>query len=199
MNFRERPARALLATLAATSLLLCDSFPTIAAPADEDSSGGESAVWTPKQVEFRYQGVTAVYTCDGLRSRVKYILQELGARADLQVRILGCTRRFAPELFPTVSIKMSVLQPAGPSGGEAVPSHWQSVDVLGKRGADAVNAAADCELIRQIREKVLPLFATREVDYSATCQANNLLVGATRLKAEVLVPASGTAARRASR
>lgn len=196
MDFRERRVRLTFAPLSATVMLWGVGLTAIAEPAASGGTHDMSAVWTPKEVEFKYQGVTALYTCDGLRRRVKDILLGLGARHDLQVRTLGCTRRIAPERFPSVSIRMNVLQPAGQSGSETVPAHWQKVDVLARH--DAVNAAADCELIRQIREKVLPLFATRDVDYSAICQANTLLPGATRLKAEVLVPESGTPAETAS-
>jgi len=39
----------------------------------------------------------------------------------------------------------------------------------------------------RIRQKVLSLSATHNVDYSSTCERRHLLVGATRLKAEVLL------------
>ena len=64
---------------------------------------------------------------------------------------------------------------------------------------DPVDAAGDCELIGQIKQKVLPLFATRSVDYSSTCERHHLLVGATRLKAEVLVADESAAADSAAR
>jgi hypothetical protein len=71
------------------------------------------------------------------------------------------------------------------------------VDLL--EGRELLEAAADCELIEEIAQKVLPLFTVRNVDYSATCQARNLLPGATRLKADVLVadqrPPPGSAAQ----
>src|SRR5437879_13744412 len=43
----------------------------------------------------------------------------------------------------------------------------------------------------RIRQKVLSLSATHNVDYSSTCERRHLLVGATRLKAEVLVADPG--------
>jgi hypothetical protein len=64
---------------------------------------------------------------------------------------------------------------------------------------DPVDAAGDCELIGQIKQKVLPLFATRSVDYSSSFERHHLLVGATRLKAEVLVADESAAADSAAR
>jgi hypothetical protein len=78
-----------------------------------------------------------------------------------------------------------------------VPAHWKIIDLLANR--DPVDTAGDCELIEQIRQKVLPLFATRNVDYSSTCEPHQLLIGATRLKAEVLVADESAASDSAAR
>jgi len=91
---------------------------------------------------------------------------------------------------------MHVLQPAPATDGQTVASHWKTVDVFA--GRTPVDAALDCELIAQLHRVVLPLFATRQVDYSATCSANQPLTGGTRLKADVLAsePAPRVAATR---
>jgi hypothetical protein len=47
--------------------------------------------------------------------------------------------------------------------------------------------AGDCELIEQVKARVLPLFTTRNVDYRSTCVPNQLQIGGTVLKAEVLI------------
>ena len=157
--------------------------------ADESAaSGRESAVWAPKELTFVYRGFTTKYSCDGLQDKMRKVLIKLGARHDVQVRNWGCTRLQGPDPFAGVRIKMNVLQPDGKQGGQAVPAHWKMVDLLADPDdRDPVDAAGDCELVGQIKEKVLALFATRNVDYSSTCQHRQLLVGATRLKAEVLV------------
>ncbi len=85
---------------------------------------------------------------------------------------------------------MNVLQAAGEqsaaAGTQSVPSHWKRVDLTPER--DAVSAAGECELIEQVKQSVLPLFATRNVEYSSSCLPHQLQIGATRLRAEVLVP-----------
>src|SRR5690349_4550812 len=50
----------------------------------------QSAVWTPKQVTFVYQGFTTRYSCDGLRDKLRDLLLKLGARKDLQVEETAC-------------------------------------------------------------------------------------------------------------
>ena len=199
-NPGERSVPRQVARLAAVAMLTC--APAWANPQSEPSagSGRESAVWAPKELNFAYQGFTTKYSCDGLQERMRDVLLKLGARPDIQVRGFGCTRPVGPDPFASVSIKMNVLQPAGKQGGPAVPVHWQRVDLLtGLYKHDPVDAAADCELIGQIKQKVLPLFATRNVDYSSTCELRHLLVGGTRLKAEVLVADPGAAADSAAR
>lgn len=146
------------------------------------------AAWTPKVLEFTYQaGVTTKYSCDGLRDRMRKLLIDLGARDDIQVQSLGCMNLSGPDVFPSVRVKMTVLEPAREWAiGRTVPAQWKHVDLLADR--NAVDASTDCELIQQIKQKVLPLFATRNVDYSARCEMNHLVVGGTRLTAEVLLP-----------
>jgi len=185
--------RQVAALTAAVAVLTCAS--AWANPQSDASagSGRESAVWAPKELNFVYQGFTTKYSCDGLQDKMRNVLIKLGARHDIQVRSWGCAQLAGPDpLLPGVSIKMNVLQPAGKQGGEAVPAHWKMVDLLADR--DPVDAAGDCELIEQIKQKVLPVFATRNVDYSSTCARHQLLIGATRLKAEVLVADQSAAA-----
>jgi hypothetical protein len=193
----ERSVHRQVAGLAAVAALTCAS--AWANPQSEPSagSGRESAVWTPKELNFLYQGFTTTYSCDGLQEKMKRVLITLGARPDIQVRGFGC---MGPDPVAGVRIKMNVLQPAGQQGGQPVPARWKMVDLLTDYdNRDPVAAAGDCELIGQIKEKILPLFATRHVDYSSTCEWRHLLVGATRLKAEVLVADQGAAADSAAR
>jgi hypothetical protein len=163
------------------------------AAADETgapAAHAESAVWTPKELNFVYQGFTTEYSCDGLRDKVRSILLELGARQDLQVTESPCSSLGRPDPFPGVRIKMNVLQPAADksatAGTQLVPAHWKAVDLTADR--DAVSAAGECELIEQVKQSILPLFATRNVQYSSNCLPHQLQIGATRLRAEVLVP-----------
>jgi hypothetical protein len=199
-NPGERSLHRPVAALTAVAVLACASTWANPQPEPSAASGRESAVWAPKELNFAYQGFTTTYSCDGLQERMRDVLLKLGARPDLRVRGYGCTRLVGPDPLAGVSIRMNVLQPAGKQGGPAVPVHWQRVDLLtGPYEHDPVDAAADCELIGQIKQKVLPLFATRNVDYRSTCEAYHLVPGGTRLKAEVLVADEGAAADSAAR
>jgi hypothetical protein len=155
------------------------------------TSGNEAGVWVQKEVNFQYVGFTTKYTCDGLRDKMRRILLWLGARDDLKLTGYGCMGVNSPETTPGVRIVMHVLQPASATAGQTVEAHWKTVDLFAAH--DLLDAARDCELIAQLNRQVLPLFAARDVDYSATCSVHTPLVGGTRLKANVLVANSSTA------
>ena len=179
---------------ALTAALVLTSFVAWARPVDT-AAASEPAVWVPKVLTFTYPGSTTQYTCEALQNKVKASLVELGARPDLQVQASGCTKSVAPDVFPSVTVQMNVLQPAA-SATQAMTAHWQRVDLLANR--NPLDSAADCELISQIKLNLLPLFTARNVDYHATCTRGQTHPGATRLKADVLVTdqAPASAARR---
>lgn len=176
----------------ATAVALCIGACALAdTPAETSASSPESGVWTQKELIFKYTGFTTTYTCDGLTDKMRKLLLRLGAREnDLQVRGYGCTHTMAPDPTAGVQIRMHVLEPAVRGAGQVVPARWESVDLLAPR--DPPDAAGDCELISQFKQNVMPLFATRNVDYAATCSYRNPVAGGTRLKAEVLVPDTRT-------
>lgn len=153
-------------------------------------AGAESAVWTPKEVQFTYMGFTSTYTCDGLRDTVKEMLLHLGARKDdLQVYEMPCSGNpDRPNPFPGVKIKMSVLTPAPATAAadvKTVSAQWKKVKL--PYPATGLQAEGECELLEQFKEKVLPLFTTRNVDLHATCVPHQLSPIGTQLQTEVLV------------
>jgi hypothetical protein len=166
--------------------------PAAAGAAKPAEPQAEAAVWAPKEAQFIFQGFTAHYSCDGLRDKVRQALLELGARPDLTVRETPCSAPLGrPDPFPGVTIRMQVLVPldskSAPPGAPPVPAHWKTVTLRLDR--DPVFAAGDCELVEQIKHNLLPLFTTRNIDYTSTCIPNQLTLGATRLRTDVLVPA----------
>jgi hypothetical protein len=186
-------------TLAASALAVLG--PGVAAAADPaanptNPAGSETqAVWTPKEASFTYTGFTTKYSCEGLVSQVRSVLLSLGARRDdLVVVGTGCLEPGRPVPFPGVKVRMNVLMPASGAAGNAVAAQWKPVRI--RLDTDPLAEAGQCELVEQIKQKLLPLFATRDVQFKPNCVPHQLNPNGTRLSAQILVPAQS--AREAS-
>ncbi len=162
-----------------------------AAPVSGAENGeAEPAVWSPKELTFTYMGFTAKYSCEGLASKVKTVLRALGARQDLTVYGTGCAVSYGhPAPMPGVRIRMNVLEPVSkekPAGDSAVvPAHWKVVEV--KLDPDPVSESGECELVEQIKQKVLPLFAARDVQFKPDCVPHQLSANGARLMGQLLI------------
>jgi hypothetical protein len=190
MRFSNPGAGIALSVIAAGTVAALLTVTAWAAPVETGAPAvrAESAVWTPRELSFVYQGFTTTYSCDGLRDKVRSVLLKLGAREDLQVSESPCLSLGRPDPFPGVRIKMNVLQPATDEksgAAQTVPARWQKVDLL--KGEVGINAAGECELLEQVKQKILPLFATRNIDLQATCVPHQLQASGTRLQVEVLI------------
>jgi len=192
MQYRRRLNSATVAAAAVFSLALAGEVlaepPVQSNPAQSPAPAW--AVWTPKELRFTYMGFTSHYSCDGLADKMRSILLQLGARPDLRIRQMPCSGGPGrPTEFPGVTVNMNVLVPWDATSANAtvtpVPAHWKMVELSTER--DPLREAGDCELIEQVKAHVLPLFSARNVDYRSTCVPNQLQIGGTRLKAEVLL------------
>jgi hypothetical protein len=177
--------------VAATVMVVLVGAPPLSVRADTPAAQADAvpAVWTAKQKRYTYMGFTSRYSCDGLRDKMRATLLKFGAAKGLKVDSMACPAGFGrPTTFPGVAITMQVLTPADDAAvasGKSVPAHWQLVDLTARR--DPLDVAGDCELIEQIKQQILPLFTTRNVQYQSTCIPNQLQIGATQLKAEFLI------------
>jgi hypothetical protein len=154
------------------------------------TDGSQPAVWTQKELTFVYQGFTTKYSCDGLRDKMRGVLLQLGAKKkDLKVNEYGCTSSFGrPDPFPGVQIKMSVLQPAAADSKQPpVGAHWTPVD-LKLPDSTFSNDSGECELVEEIRAKILPSFTTRDVNLRDNCIPFQQTATRPTLKLEVLAP-----------
>jgi hypothetical protein len=150
---------------------------------------GQSAVWTQKELTFVYLGFTTHYSCDGLADKVRGVLLDLGAeKKGLKVQELGCSSPYGrPDPFPGVRVKMRVLAPVASDSDDKqapVAAHWKPLD-LKLRDSFSIDSG-ECELVEQIRDKILPLFATRNVDLKSNCIPHQASATRPVLKLEVL-------------
>jgi hypothetical protein len=161
----------------------------ITALSGESSAGDpEQGVWQKHDYSFQFLGFTTTYSCDGLASKLKVLLIAAGARADAKSTSASCVGGYgSPDKFARASLKFYTLAPIGNGENASPPVNgvWHSV-VIADRSPREV-APGDCELIEQFRDKVLPMFTTRNVDNRMTCVPNQVSGSVINLKFEVFV------------
>jgi hypothetical protein len=154
-------------TALTVATVLLAALPSIAvtALADTAASGsGEPGSWQPHTYTFYFMGFTTTYSCNGLEDKLKALLRMNGA-SDTKVDA-PCTRGIGvPDKLATAYLTFSTLQPGSAAG--AIAGEWRHVALAPRRPYQF--DYGDCELIEQFRDKVLPMFATRNLTNQVTC------------------------------
>jgi hypothetical protein len=160
----------------AVMLLLGASFSVGAADAPSVDAG--AGTWQPHQYQLDFPGFTTIYSCEGLRDKLRLLLRRVGARDDASVVPVCIGPYGRPDKLAQATMKFWTLQPAaeaaGPNGtasptalGSPVPAVWRHVELAPNRPYEL--SAADCELMEQFRNSVLPMFTTRNVKSQFNC------------------------------
>lgn len=169
------------------------------------------AIWKPQEITFYFRSFTTFYSCTGLEEKLQRLLKQLGADADVKVRAAECPGAIAT--MPRVIMKVNSPVEATPdalaerdkdkstrelsarvNGKEAeqalaksreeFPAQWRRVSLT--RGKLDIERG-DCDLIDELRRKVLPKLAVRIVKDNVRCSPNQLTVGQPQLEVEALV------------
>jgi hypothetical protein len=207
-----------LAILVSTAALLAASVSHAAPEAEAAASaapGGEPvmAVWVEKKVDFPYKGLTAYYSCDGIRLKVTSILKMIGAREGFKVDVRMCPNYPRPENMPWVYITAALPQPATPEllaelakpdakqelvarvkGQDSpvaeptaqFPARWERVNFRGSPVGPIQQG--DCELVDEMARMVFVQLGARIVENTTACVPKQVNPGSVRLTLEVLKP-----------
>jgi hypothetical protein len=167
------------------------------------------AIWKQQEISFYFQSFTTYYSCTGLENKLERIMRELGAHARIKVRSADCPAAVArmPRVVMTVvspveatpealaerdknkSVRELVERVRGKSNQrldslEQFPAQWRRVSLT--RGRLDLQPG-DCDLIEELKKKVLPKLAVRIVNDDMQCSPNQLTLGQPRLEVETLV------------
>jgi hypothetical protein len=161
--------------------------------ADNPAAPSQPAKWVSRDVDFTYQGFTSQYSCEGLRSSVVTILRAFGARKkDLQVQITPCAAvgnseiSFSPGVRGTISVLVpATAEEVSRRDPDIVPAHWQTLDLMRSRKLDDARGG-HCELLEQSKRGLLPLFTTRNLDFTSNCIPHQTFIGGMTFKVDVL-------------
>jgi hypothetical protein len=166
------------------ALIIC-GFGTTAL-AEPSTTEAEQGVWQKHEYSFQFLGFTTTYSCDGLASMLKVLLIAAGARADAKSTSDGCSSGYGvPDKFARATLTFNTLAPVAnrENGSPPINGVWRSVAIADRSPREV--RLGDCELVEQFRDKVLPMFTTRNVDNRITCVPNQLSGSVINLKFEV--------------
>ncbi|MSQ92528.1 MAG: hypothetical protein EXR87_06315 [Gammaproteobacteria bacterium] len=159
--------------------------------ADEPDPEETAAAWKKSEVDFFYMGFTTRYTCGGLKSKVKLLLNYVGVRPDMKIMERGCEYGYQKVAdFPRLKIVFyapAIPEPGSHDVGEPVLGLWKPVSI--KRNAPRGLDGGDCELVEQFRDRVLSKLTTRNPAGDINCIPHQLIGNRIDLRFEVLVGA----------
>ena len=171
------------------------------------------AVWMEREVLVTYMAFTTFYSCRGLRDKVAWVLEALGARPGFKVTTRGCVEVTGPEVMPSVRIVAALPVEATPEVLAELASSAAKRELAARAtGQASVETEAtdrfravprrvefvsrpggpledgDCELIEQLRDQVMVPLGARIIDNGVRCVPRQVRTGAVRLTVEVLQP-----------
>jgi hypothetical protein len=169
------------------------------------------AIWKDQEFSFYFQSQTTFYSCTSLESKLERILRLLGATTvRVRVRSVDCQSPGRVVRMPRVIVRVHAPVEATPEAyaerdknkstrelaarvrGEkqdpealaAFPAQWKHVSL--SRGKANLEPG-DCELIDELRRKVLPKLSVRLVKDNTHCTPHQLTLGQPQLEVEALV------------
>ena len=155
-------------------------------------------LWQTHELDFQFMGFTATYSCDGLADSLQLILDTIGVQKGSKVSPL-CVRPFGtPDRLASAKLKFASLRPleagaAGSTPAEAqVPGIWRHIHLSIRKPYGLSDG--DCELVEQFADKILPLFATRNIERRITCVPYQQSGSNYNLSFDAFVPAPVAAA-----
>ncbi len=183
-----------LAVLVSTAALLAAGASNAAPVAETTAtavSSGEPvmAVWVEKKVDFPYKGLTAYYSCDGIRLKVTSILKMIGAREGFKVDVRMCPNYPRPENMPWVYILVARVKGQDSPVAEPTaqfPARWEKVVFRGSPVGPIQQG--DCELVDEMAQMVFVQLGARIVENTTACVPKQVNPGSVRLTLEVLKP-----------
>jgi len=194
-----------------TLVILCalaGLLPGGAGAAEPDAPEPVQAIWKNQEFSFYFQSQTTFYSCSSLEAKLKRIFSALGARKP-QVKVRSVDCQSGPVRMPRVTVNMTAPVEAteqalaerdkskskrelaarvrgeqeDPAELAAFPAEWKLVSL--SRGAVDLEPG-DCELIDELRRKVLPKLAIRMVKDNTHCTPQQLTLGQPQLEVRAL-------------
>ena len=169
--------------------------------AAEDARPGDGQVvagtWEHRHASFTYYGITALYSCSGLETNIRALLQHLGARKDVKVNARACPNGYdAPGRTAIIDMDFYTLSPSSDANAaNAVQARWTRVVVSATQ--PYLMGHGDCELVNEMKDVISKNFSFRDLDYRTDCVPHEVNLDDFGIKAQALkaLPAAAGASR----
>ena len=173
---------------------------------ESNSATPIEAGWQVQEIRYSYSGFNVGYNCDAAERRLKEMLLALGVHPQTRVLARGCNSSApANQFFISVTIAslVPVADRATPSGDDSreqlldrmdkpagldqtVRAQWKTIALAQDRKLRIKND--DCELLKGLRDQVLPKLSAKVVSDRLACVAGSGTSGKPQLTVSVLTP-----------
>jgi hypothetical protein len=185
-----RPANAnrILAALAAAALLVAVMAPAHGSPTDSHPPAGPAAQWRSFDLYVELHDLPRGYTCTELWYRFHDVLMAIGARPWPRIDAYHCDRTPASSSrSPSVQLQFQLPDPLPQAQARYADVSVQRSTIRLGPGKPATFTAGDCELLKQMNDKLLVALPVHVVG-SLSCQAGAAKRHFT-LEVQALLPA----------
>jgi len=160
----------------------------VAHPALAASLTAQPAAWVPFDLSVDLHNLSRRYSCDELRSKFRDVLLVLGARPDLKVLIARCE---VGSRSPPVRVQFAMPELVERTSKRGIDVEATTAIVRLEPGHPASLSAADCDLMRQMKDRLLALLNRRVVSFSLACSAPSSNGQRFNLSVQTLKPLDG--------
>jgi hypothetical protein len=159
--------------------------PTLAAPLT-----GLPASWVAHDLNIDLHNMPQRYSCDDLQRKFHDVLLLLGARPDLRVLATRCE---SGSRSPSVRLQFAMPELAQHTAKPGVGIEAAAAVVRLEPGHPGSLYAADCELMRQIKDRLLTPLSQHVVNFNLACSAAASRGARFTLSVQMLQPLDGGA------
>ena len=150
----------------------------------------QPAAWIARDVSIDLRNLPKSYSCADLWQKFHDVLLVLGARPDLKILTARCEQA---SRSPIVHLQFSLPKFVAGTATRATGIDAAAVTVRMEPGHPASLSDGDCELMRQIKDRLLAPLSLHVVSYNMACTAPPSWRGSFNMSVQTVQPASSGA------
>ena len=149
-------------------ILVALTSPLAIGSAQAAAQAAQPATWVAHDLTIDLRNLPGRYSCDDLSHKFHDVLLVLGARPDLKILTVRCERASSS---PNVRLQFSMPDLVKPTSSRKLFVDATAATIRLEPGHPASLNQADCELLRQIKDRLLAPMSLRVVSFNLACSA----------------------------